>query len=150
MEEKNKFEEMLEQFAELLRFIEQKAGTPIDPSKIPPDLKERLYKIQKDIQLFTKLGERVIALSEVPPEEIARRLKGQSEEVSPEGRRLIEKTKELHDKTKALKAKYAPGPSTLEPLPLTSEPILTKSVDDKTFRKRRKRKFKGMSSEERI
>ena len=64
MNEKMPFEEMFEKMTELLRFLESKAGKPIDESKITPEFLARLAKLEKDVQEFARLGNRIVTLSE--------------------------------------------------------------------------------------
>lgn len=150
MATQNPFEELLDQFKSLLKFIEEHMDVPVDQLKVPEDIDKRLKRLQKRVDAFNRLGEDVVALSGVSKEELQMRLQGLSEEVPPEGKQLINKSQELKQQAEALKGKieqrlkFAPKSEMVVEAP--TQEIKERELSDSEKAKKRKGKFKRFGS----
>jgi len=143
-EEKIPFENLFKQLDELLNFIKDHASLPVDEEKMTPEVYEKLAKIKHDVAEFKKLSDEIVKLSEVPREEIQKRLSGLSEELDPQAKRILERGAQLQAKAQKLSQDFdfenqAPQDS----LP-SKEENPPSPEQDKKFLKRRQRKFKQL------
>jgi hypothetical protein len=139
----NPFEDLLNQISDLMHLAQEKANLPIDHSKVP-EAQEKLQKLRTDIELFVKVSREVVIASGVEPEEIDKRLKGTSKDISEEGKRLLAKAKKLKEQALSMKEFYQVPESvnkTDEGKAVATPPV-TKKIDDAKYPKRRKSKFK--------
>ena len=147
-EDTNPLEEMFDQLSKLLSFMQEKAFTPEEQIKIPSGIEKKLQKLEQDMKLFKSLSDEIVMLSNVSKEDIQKRQEGLDlDDLPPAGRRLMEKGKRVQEQAERLRQTLGLPVENLEledttPKAFPQRPPQEKIVDDKTFRKRRRRKFK--------
>jgi hypothetical protein len=153
MSEKNPFDDLFDQISKLLSFVKEHTLIPPDQVNIAPaDIEKRLDKLRKKIANFSQLSEDIVRLSGVSQEELKMRLGGVSKEVPPEGKKLIDRSREIKAEVENLNEKLE---LTLKHLPLDerrlsalTEKPKSKVLDDKEYAKKRRSKFKRFGSDE--
>lgn len=144
MDSNDKFETMLDQLSEIMNLLKEYAGKPIDSSKITPEVVQRLANLKRDIKEFDRLGQKLTELNEETRKIVEKNFGPIPEEKpTPRSRRLAEKLRKLTEQAETLKKIIVPIEAPKEEI--LPEVVLPQSqiVDDKTFRKRRRRKFKN-------
>jgi chaperonin cofactor prefoldin len=144
-EDKNPLENMLDQLSKLLKFIQEKSTTQINEKNLTPEVYEQLEKLKQDVQNFKKIGDSIVSLSEVPREELKKRLVGRSENLPVEGKRVIDRGQNLKSQVNEMRENLnLPQTAPLDGnLPSTAAKEETESPEEgKKSSARRRRKFK--------
>lgn len=144
-------EDLLEKLGTLLNFMESKKEVPINEViAADPGLQEKMKEIEQMVIQFQKLSDQIVALSGISLEELLKRRAGKSNEVPPEGRRLIEKSNKVRLQAENLASSHdveAPTSSGLPPSSQKSEFEKIKESKDTKFGKKRRGKFKHMGGD---
>jgi hypothetical protein len=93
---RNPFDFLFEEISKLMKTVQTKQLIADNEVNLPEDVEKRLDALRKKIDNFVKLSDDIIQLSGVSNEEIMMRLNGQSKEVPEDGKRLIQRSKEIH------------------------------------------------------
>ena len=107
MEKGNPYEKMLEEITALLQMIESNKNMPVDDSHLPPDIMERVKKLERDVKAFEEAGKKVINLSWKSPKSLnTSSLRQQLAMESPRSRkRSSKKLMNLYKERKRCKGK---------------------------------------------
>lgn len=147
MPEKNPFDDLLDQIAQLLQFVQEHSHIPPDEMKIPPGVDKKLDKLTKRVEAFKRLSEDIVALSGVSREEIKKRLAGVSNEVPDDGKELISKAGIIKREVESLYDRFE------EMLPVDTDPFAAHAKQPKKRKlteqeqaKKRRGKFKRFGS----
>lgn len=154
-EEVNPIEDLIDQLESLLKVIESKKNVPINDLQVTADMMKRLRKVQSRVKKFNKISEDIVALSDVSREEMLKRQANQSTELTPEGKRLIEKANRLRLHAESMRDDFElPQETTTisDRLPLSDnksefERIQETKSDAKSIKKRRS-KFRQMGTDQ--
>jgi len=95
---KTPFDILLDEIGKILAIAQTKQLISDDELQLPEDLDKRLEELRKKIDKFVKVSDDIVRLSDVSKEEMKMRLEGLSTEIPPQGKRLIQRSKELHAK----------------------------------------------------
>lgn len=143
-EAKNPFDFLFDELSKLLAMVQNKQLIS-DDEAIPPDVEKRLEELRKKIDKFVKLSDDIVRLSGVSSEEIKMRISGVSEEVPPDGKRLIQRSKEVHHEAQKVSEKLE---GELRYVPLNEKKIsAAPEAPEKTREGKRRSKFKRFGSD---
>jgi len=150
MKPNNAYEEMFNQIEELLKFVKKNANLPLNDSKLPPGIEEKLAKIETNIQEFTKLTQTIVTLSGVSPEELEKRLTGISTELPKDDAYWIQKGYQLRKDIIELSAQLKIPLEIISKKELPAQAQLPpdeKPKSGKAFVQRRRSKFKRFGAD---
>ncbi|MBA3816484.1 MAG: hypothetical protein H0X29_08190 [Parachlamydiaceae bacterium] len=140
MKEKTPLENLFDQMSDLLKLVNEGTTKASDEESVPPDIEKRMEKLEKDVDAFTKLGEKAVALSGLSSVDMRKYREGMVEELTPEGKELLDKAKQLQQQAQALEASYQSG--------LAIEQPVEKASEDPEYGKHRRKKFKRFGSDD--
>ncbi len=143
MDERNPYEDLLDQLNQLLQLVQDCSNKAIDPGHVPLDIEKKISKLEQDVENFKKMGDDIVSMSGVSKMEVRKRIDGTADDISSENQDLIKKTSQLLSRTEALEQSYLTGSA---PPPAEKKP--EKELDDQQFRKRRRRKLKRFGGDE--
>jgi hypothetical protein len=136
--EQNSLETLLGKIQDLLQFAQQNASKPVDPHNIPSDIEEQLIRMEKEMENFKAISEKIVELSGTPSEDVDKVLSsGDISQVSPAAQRLLRKAEELAFQAKGLGGEVPEG--------ILSDPRSNRKKKAITGQERRK-KFKRFGS----
>lgn len=149
-EKKNPFDDLFDQISQLLEFVKARQNAVVDD--LPPDLDKRLEKLRKQIDKFNRLSHDIVVLSGVSDEELKMRLSGVSAEVPADGKKLIERGRQIKEQVQDYAEKLE---RSLQHMP-ASETVLEAQTDkpeekvlsDEEYAKKRRSKFKRFGSDQ--
>lgn len=138
MNENHPFEDMFDQIAELLKFVQDNASKVMDESDLPKGIEEKLSKLEKNVEKFKRMSDELVAQSGVPKQEMKSIMDLSSTELSVDEKRMLEKANQLKAQVEEAGAKFAlaaeegrQGGAALPVVPIK-----------KKFGKKRRKKFK--------
>jgi len=147
-EKQNPFDHLFDQIAKLLEFVKTKQHAGM--KELPPDIEKRLDKLTKQVDQFNRLSKEVIALSDVSAEELKMRLNGTSTELPPEGKRLIERGRQLKEQVQdyhdQLEHTLKNVPPSIRNLQAKADQPVEKVISDEEYTRKRRSKFKRFGS----
>ena len=91
MAEKNPFEELMEQLADLLVTLNENQGKILDDKEMPTDIDKQLEELENDINLFVKITDEALKKSGVTEDELIRKIGDPSELRNRRDKRLVER-----------------------------------------------------------
>lgn len=147
----NPIAHMLNQLGGLINLLESKKGIPINETVAEsPEIIERLNNVTAMVKEFQKLGEEIVANSGLTREEFLKRREGKSDQVPPDGKRLIDQSNEIHLQAKNLSSSYfveeeSPTSDALPSSQKSEYEKIAESKDD-NFGKKRRGKFRQMGA----
>lgn len=136
MDDKSPLENLFDQMSELLKLINDGTTKGINEDIVPADIEKSMKKLEKEVDAFTKLGDKVVALSGLSPMELQKYLDGNVEEITPEGKELLNKAKQLQRQAESLETSFKSG--------ILEE--VEKKSEDPEYGKHRRKKFKRFGS----
>lgn len=137
---KTPLDDLFEQFAELLRVVEENSTKIIDTERISPELDAQLAKLEKKVEEFKKLGNNAVSVSGVSNLQMEKQMGGEVDDLPPEGQDLISKAKKLRKKAETIEKSYRTGE--------VEAPEPTKLKEDPEYGKHRRKKFKRFGSDD--
>lgn len=149
-EKQNPFDDLFDQISKLLEFV--KARQHMIVTDLPPNIDQQLEKLRKQIDQFNRLSQDIVIASGVSDEELKMRLQGVSTEVPPEGKKLIERARQIKEQVQDYKDQLE---RTLQHVPeskksfqaLSQQPE-EKVISDEAYAKKRRSKFKRFGSDQ--
>lgn len=136
MKDKTPLENLFDEMGELLKLINDGIARGVNEDAIPMDLEKRLGKLEEDVDAFDRMGKEIVAASGLSSADIRKYQDNMAEGMSPEGKELLDKVKQLQQQAEDLEAGYKTG---VMPPSETSE---KKAADDLEYGKHRRKKFK--------
>lgn len=152
-EDKNPYERLMDEIADLLQFVQGKSQVPLDDSKLSPEVIQAFQNIRKKVAEFRKLGEEVVSLSGATREEVLMHKGGLSRDTPPAVKRVIEKGELLKGQIKELQGKLLVSNITeaeqgnLPKGKQETEFEKIKQKKDDSFGKKRRSKFKSLGGD---
>lgn len=141
MKDKSPLENLFDEMGELLKLVNDGIAKGVNEENVPLDIEKRLDKLEEDVEEFARMGREIVASSGLSSAEMRKYQDNMAEEISPEGKELIDKVKQLQQQAEDLEASYKTG---IMPPSETSE---KKGADDLEYGKHRRKKFKRFGSD---
>lgn len=143
---KNPFDFLLDEINKFLKMSQSKHLISDDEVRLPEDIEKRFDEIRKKVNQFVKVSDDIVRLSGVSEEEIKKRLEGVSQELSPDGKKLIQHSKEIHNEAQKISEQLEGG---LKNVSLSEKKISAapEAPPEKTREGKRRSKFKRFGSD---
>lgn len=146
----NPFDFLFDEISKILKMI-QNGELNRELEKLPPDFDKRLEELQKKVIKFGRISEDIVKLSGVSEEEIKLRIEGTSKEIPEEGKRLIQRSKEIKSEAEKINEKLEKELNKLSfserKLDAQTDTPQDKVIKDEDYAKKRRSKFKRFGSD---
>lgn len=137
MKERHPFEQILDQITDLLALTEENKEKTFSEA-LGDDLKDKLEKIEKEVELFQKITDKALKKSGIDPESMDQKMKEDPpDNLSSKDKRVLKKAKKLKEKLVSEKRHWS----------IQSNIAKMQKKKAKTAGKRRKKKFKRLGGQ---
>jgi len=146
----NPFDFLFDEISKILKMI-QNGELNTELEKLPPNFDKRLDELQKKVIKFGRISEDIVKLSGVSDEEMKLRIEGTSKEIPEEGKRLIQRSKEIKSEAERLNEKLEKElhklSSSDRKFAAQADSPEDKVITNENYAKKRRSKFKRFGSD---
>ena len=104
MVDKNPYEKILEQVADLLVMVNKNQGKILDGEELPADIEKQLEDLENDISLFKKITDEALKKCGATDEELLRRIHNPSEISNRKDKRVVKRAGRLREELEQMES----------------------------------------------